>query len=122
MLEEAISRRKPITFNYIKEDKGLGKRIGNPHALYYRDASKEVEDIKVDVYQTGGASDSVIDGKDSLPNWRPFLIKYIQNIEIKDDMPDFSVAPGYNSSSSPRYDYYIERYSLTDFSLGMVVV
>ena len=42
-LIKAIENRKPITFEYNKEGKTAGKRIGNPHALYifeYKDPNK----------------------------------------------------------------------------------
>lgn len=109
IIEEAIKLRKPISFNYIDEDKDPGTRLGNPHIIYYKNSSRREDEVKVDIYQTAGVSDAVFSGKGILPDWRPFKIIKMTNVVIKEDLHSFSAAPGYNPSSSPRYDYVIEK-------------
>ena len=109
IIEEAIKLRKPISFNYIDEDKDPGTRLGNPHIIYYKNSQRKEDEIKVDVYQITGVSDAVLRGKDVLPSWRPFFVTKMTNLVMRDDLPSFLEAGGYNANSSPRYDYYIEK-------------
>lgn len=88
-LTKAIENRKPITFEYNKEDKTAGIRKGNPHALYifeYKDPAKESK-TKLDLVQTGGVSDSI--EEKPFPDFRQFFITDLSNIEILENEPDF---------------------------------
>lgn len=40
LLKEAIRLRKPIEFEYNREKKVRGKRIGNPHILFVHPAQQ----------------------------------------------------------------------------------
>lgn len=88
-LTNAIENRKPITFEYNKEGKIAGTRMGNPHALYifeYKDPSKESK-VKLDLVQTGGVSDSR--DEKPFPDFRQFFITDLSNIEVLEKEPDF---------------------------------
>lgn len=88
-ISQAIEGKRIISFEYNKDGKIQGKRIGNPHALYIHPST---DNTTVDIYQTDGVSDT----KQRIPDWRPFLFDYIENIEISDD--SFDIAIGYDSN------------------------
>lgn len=96
IITQAIESRKTISFEYNKDGKVKGKRIGNPHAIFIHQST---DNIIVDIYQTDGVSDT----KQRIPDWRPFLFDYIENTEISDD--SFEIAIGYDSNpSSGKYN------------------
>ena len=100
-IEEAIKNRKAISFTYDKPgDFAKGVRIGYPHALYY---TKSTNKTKLDVYQISGDSTD----RNSIPDWRPFDIKYIKTIEIIYNQT-FNVQTGYNPNSTIYIDYIIK--------------
>ena len=100
ILKKAMESRKPISFEYNKPDKTLGKRIGNPHAIYIHSSTGNV---LVDLYQTDGVSESASRGDKSLPDWGTFNIECMNNIIILKNNEDFNIASGYNSYSD-RYN------------------
>jgi len=57
LLKEAIRLRKPIEFEYNREEGVRGKRTGNPHILFVHSATnkKEIENARIQQ-----ASDKVI--------------------------------------------------------------
>lgn len=93
---EAINTRKPIQFEYNRNDKIRGERIGNPHILFI---NPETNKIMAHIFQTSGVSDSGL--SDGLP-WRLFFIEFIENIKILHNESSFSIAEGYNPES-PMY-------------------
>lgn len=83
-LKDAIEQRKTIRLIY----KGT-ERIVEPHLLGISTTRKET----LSGYQTGGYSSS-----GSLPDWRQFIIKDIDSVEILDEA--FNIRPGYNPNDS----------------------
>ena len=107
IISEAIKLRKPISFEYNREGKITGVRVGNPHALYlYTKKSDNSETIRLDLVQTSGVTDNP---QKPFPKWGPFIIDDIDNVVIDQDAEPFEVDPGYNSNASPRYDRPIEK-------------
>lgn len=108
LLKLAIKQKSPISFRYTLPGKNPGHRVGNPHALFFKDSFRRDEEIKVDLYQTSGVSDSEDRNGSNLPGWRLFRVDYMEDIKILDLPTSFSIAPGYNSNSD-RYLYSIEK-------------
>lgn len=98
LLKKAIELQKPISFEYNKEGKVAGKRIGNTHIVHSYKTKAGILSTKVDLFQTGGVSDST-------PNtgWRWMNIQDISNVIVLEKEESFEVAEGYNPES--------ERYS-----------
>lgn len=88
IIKKAIESQKPIEFEYNREDKVTGKRIGNPHILFNK--------VYVHIFQTGGVSDSGLGS--GLP-WRLFITDFIENVKVLSDKPSFEIAEGYNPDS-----------------------
>jgi len=101
IIKKAIQSRKPISFEYNKQGKTTGKRIGNPHTIYIHSGTGNV---LVDLYQTDGVSDSANSGEKELPSWNRFDIEYMNNIIILENYSDFDIAPGYNPYSDRYYN------------------
>ena len=97
-LKNAISARKPITFEYNKLGKTLGERIGNPHAVFIFKRKDGTESTKVHIVQTGGVTDS---GQE-FPSFRMFDIEEIANVVVLNDLPKFTPSEDYN----PTWDGY----------------
>lgn len=93
LLEQAIHMRRTISFNYIKDGKRQGVRIGNPHALYATKGGL----IMCDVYQTSGDTEDY-----TLPDWRAFTIDEIDYVQILG--AEFRPAVGYNSTAEKYHD------------------
>lgn len=89
ILCKTIEERKTIEFIYRKPGKVEGTRIGNPHALY---SHPTTDNLTVDIYQIDGVSDTKVE----IPDWRPFLLEYIENVKILDKQ--FEIAEGYESN------------------------
>lgn len=81
-LTKAINEKRIIVFEYNKQGKILGKRIGNPYAVFIFTTKEGKQSTKVHLVQTDGVSDS----KDisPFPNFRTFNIEELSNIEITD--------------------------------------
>lgn len=92
ILKEAINSRKKIEFEYIREDKTLGKRFGDPHALFVYPGKHTIE---IHIFQTDGVSDGQLEKP--LPSWRLFIVEFMENVKILDGT--FSQADGYNTDS-----------------------
>lgn len=105
-LKEAIKSQKPISFEYNKEGKINGKRIGNIHAVFIFTAKSGKQSTKVDLVQTAGVSDT--EQEKPLPSWRFFNIEDISNVIIlhneKEFIPDSEYKP-----EVPRYDNVIAK-------------
>ncbi|MGP2733766.1 hypothetical protein [Serratia bockelmannii] len=98
LLQQAIQERKPISFEYNKEGKVRGERIGNTHAVFIMRRKDSSESTKVHIVQTAGVTDS---GKD-FPDFRMFDITEITNVSIIDSEPNFVIDARYN----PLWDGY----------------
>lgn len=100
-LIEAISKRLPISFEYIKEGKKKGERIGNPHAVFiYTAKNTRIQSTKVHIVQTGGVSDSKEDNP--FPSFRMFNLEDLNNVNILNDRDHFEPDENYN----PEWDGY----------------
>jgi hypothetical protein len=94
-LISAIQTHKPIEFEYIQQGKPMGKRLGNPHAIF-RDTTKEgVEKVYVHIFQTEGVSEK----PEEIPSWREFIVDKMSSVKILEEKPPFSVENGYNPFS-----------------------
>ncbi|QLY53509.1 hypothetical protein HV186_17865 [Citrobacter freundii] len=94
ILQKAIQQRKPISFEYIKEGKVRGERIGDTHAIFIMRRQDNTESTKVHIVQTGGVTDSA----PNFPEFRMFDLSELDNIRILDDLPEFEINSGYNPS------------------------
>jgi hypothetical protein len=96
VLIAAIKSRRAISFEYNKEGKVKGLRIGNPHALYIRRNKDGNESTKVDIVQTSGVSDRT----DPFPRWGIFDFSEISNISLMQPEQVFEpFFPTYNPNS-----------------------
>ena len=102
LLKKAIELQKPISFEYTKEGEVTGKRIGNTHAVFVFTKKTGEQDTKVDLFQTGGISNTK--NEKPLPSWRFFSLKHFLNIEILENEQAFNEAEGYK----PESDRYID--------------
>ena len=94
IIERTIKEKISLGFEYLRENKIRGERIGNPYALYWDDNNK----MKVDIYQIEGVSDTP---QESLPKWRRFFVEYINLPKLLEERKPFVPdAPGYNRGSS----------------------
>ena len=93
LIVRAIQLKKSISFEYIKEGKVRGIRIGNPHAIF---GHIMTGNINVHIFQTDGVSDTA----QQLPNWRQFLLKHCSDVQILEDKLCFTAAVGYEPNSA----------------------
>ncbi len=94
-LEQAIMEQKTISFDYKWE----GIRIWNPHAIF---SHISTGNVTVDIFQFDGYSSD----KQKIPDWRPFLLKSISDVNILDEK--FEIAEWY-SSNSEKYNKAISK-------------
>lgn len=104
ILQKAIASKKPISFEYNKQGKIRGTRIGNPHIIYIFNSKQGVMSTKVDVVQTEGVSDS----NDALPCWKILDVAELSNVQICEGHAPFTVNPDYHPESS-RYENIIAK-------------
>lgn len=98
-LKKAIELQKPISFEYNKEGKIVGKRIGNTHAVFIFTKNSGEQDTKVHIVQTGGVSDTE---PNNFPDFRMFNILELSNIEVLKNEEIFTINEKYN----PEWDGY----------------
>lgn len=91
-VEEAIRRRVPIDFEYIRPGKTLGARIGDPHAVFIKRLKSGEERVYLHLWQTDGVTDS----NENIPGWRQFFLNDIHNPLLLEDAAPFEIAEGYN--------------------------
>jgi hypothetical protein len=101
LITKAIEAKKPICFEYIVENKVVGKRYGNPHALFLHPTTNN---LMVHIYQVSGVSDT----KDKLPGWRQPLLSHIKNIIILEEADCFELDTSYKPNS-PMYSRIIAK-------------
>ena len=100
ILKTAIAMRKQISYKYNLEGRAIGIRYGNPHAIYLSSTDK----VNIHIWKTGGVKS---DDK-PIPDWRAYSIKYMEEITILEDQPDFPIANGYKPNS-PMYSRAIAK-------------
>lgn len=93
ILIKAIKERRTIEFEYVKEGKPIGKRYGNPHAMYT--FSDDAKNKYVDIFQTEGVSSTPA----SIPGFRQFLVEHICNVKIVNELEKFAISEEYNPYS-----------------------
>ncbi len=101
-LKQAITERKPISFEYNKEGKILGERIGNPHAVFVYTSKDGTRSVKAHIVQTAGVSDSKFEKP--FPDFRMFDLDNIRMEHILSEQPPFSVSDKYN----PNWEGYVD--------------
>ena len=97
ILAAAIKNQKPVEFEYIQEDKPLGKRIGNPYAVFEGTRQDGTEKVYAHIVQTAGVSDTI----KLFPQWRMFFVDRISNIRVLEDQPTFTIDEKYNPNWEP---------------------
>jgi hypothetical protein len=106
-LKEAITLRKPISYEYNKSGKTTGQRIGNPYVVFVFTAQDRKQSTKLHIVQTAGVSDS--DDRQPLPSFRTHEIEWLSNVTISEDQPSFTPNhPDYNPDWE-KYDNVIAR-------------
>ncbi|MGL1936696.1 MAG: hypothetical protein OCD01_16830 [Fibrobacterales bacterium] len=98
VLKSAIEKRSKISFGYIKAGKVRGVRVGDPYAVYNFHRKDGSVSVKVDVFQTGGVSDSETNPYD----WRMFDLDDLVDVEL--------VIPQHVFVIDDEYDPYSNRY------------
>lgn len=102
-LKSAIEKRLPISFEYNKEGKVKGKRLGDPYAVFiYTAKNSRVQSTKVHIVQTGGVSDS---GK-SFPSFRMYNIEELSNVTILSNKEPFGLP--FHENYNPEWEGYID--------------
>ena len=102
-LKRAIEKRLPISFEYNKEGKVIGKRFGDPYAVFiYTAKNSRVQSTKVHIVQTEGVSDS---GK-PFPSFRMYNIEDLSNVVILSDESSFG--PPFHENYNPEWEGYID--------------
>lgn len=104
ILKEAIKMRLPIEFEYNKEGKTPGSRIGNPHAVFIMRKKDGSESTKLHLVQTGGVSDS----KQEFPSFRTFDLTELSKVTIRSTDAPFDISEQYNPESDG-YKYVIAK-------------
>ncbi|ERH62355.1 hypothetical protein N172_09365 [Pantoea dispersa EGD-AAK13] len=94
LLQQAIQQHKPVSFEYNKEGKVIGERIGNTHAVFIMRKKDGTESTKVHLVQTAGVTDS----DKGYNEFRMFDILEISNVKILGDSPSFEIHHAYNPS------------------------
>ena len=95
LIVRAIQAKKPIEFEYAKEGKIHGQRIGNPHIIFRGTTKDGILRTWCHIVQTGGVSDTL----QIFPDWRMFITDSIQNVQIIKDGQNFEIFDGYNPES-----------------------
>ena len=102
-IQDAITQRRTIVFEYNKLGKVRGRRIGNPHAIFIMHLKDGPESTKVHIFQIGGVSDT----SQTLPDFRTFDLTDLASVIFTDDHQTFEVSSKYN----PNWDGY--KYAIT---------
>ena len=79
----AIKSRKPISFEYNREGKVRGMRIGNPHAVFIFTSKTNAISTKIHIVQTDGVSDSK--ELKPFPDFRMFNIEDLSSMIVLED-------------------------------------
>lgn len=95
VIRKAIKARKPISFEYEKEGKVRGQRIGNPHIAFAGRTRDGIPRMWIHIVQTAGVSDTL----DEFPEWRMFIGEFMRDAVVLQDDPPFEIFNGYNPDS-----------------------
>lgn len=102
-LISAIKSKKSISFEYNKEGKISGTRIGNPYAVFiYTAKNTRVQSTKVHIVQTEGVSDSK--EANPFPSFRMYNIEDLDNLTILESRGSFG--PPYHEAYNPEWEGY----------------
>ena len=102
-LTEAIKNRQQISFEYNKEGKVKGERIGDPYAVFiYTAKNTRIQSTKVHIVQTSGVSDTI--GKDEYNVFRMFNIEDLNNVIILKDKKTFGEP--FHKDYKPESEFY----------------
>lgn len=103
ILKQAINERKSIEFEYNKEGKIAGKRIGHPYAVFIHTAkNSRVQSTKVHIVQTEGESAS--EDKNPFPSFRMYDFEKLTNVAILTDRDPFS--PPFHEDYNSEWEGY----------------
>lgn len=106
IIVEAITKRKPISYEYVGGKTPVyGERRGDPYAVYVYSDKAGKSTTKVDIFQLSGASSS---GK--YDQVKMSDLTDLRNVQILENEPPFTVNPssGYNPESD-RYKSVIAK-------------
>ena len=102
-LIHAIKNKQQISFEYNKEGKIKGERIGNPYAIFIHTAKNSgVQSTKVHIVQTEGVSDSM--NENPFPSFRTYNIEELTNVTILTSREPFS--PPFHENYNPEWEGY----------------
>lgn len=102
-LIQAIKNKQQISFEYDKEGKIKGKRIGHPYAVFIHTAkNSRVQSTKVHIVQTNDVSDST--ERNPPPSFRMFNIEEMTNVTILTDRDPFS--PPFHENYNSEWEGY----------------
>ena len=88
VLNEAFAKRHQISFQYNKEGKIQGIRVGNPYAVFIFTAKNtRIQSTKVHIVQTEGVSDT--ETEKPFPSFRMYNIEDLSDVTILIDKPLF---------------------------------
>ena len=101
-LTEAINNKKVISYEYDKKGKDnvVGKRIGQPFAVFDFISKSGERTTKVHIVQTGGVSNSKTESK--LPSFRTYNLDDLRNIKVTNEF----FLPPYHEDYNPNWDGY----------------
>lgn len=97
----AIKNRKPVSFEYNKEGKVQGKRMGNPHAVFIFTSKAGEKSTKIHIVQTDGVSDSK--EISPFPDFRMFNIEDLGNMILLEESLVFEP---YYEKYNPEWEGY----------------
>ena len=103
VLKDAITKKQHISFEYNKEGKVAGIRIGHPYAVFIFTAKNtRIQSTKIHIVQIDGVSDSK--DENPFPSFRMYNIEELSNVTI---LPEKGVfAPPYHENYNPEWDGY----------------
>lgn len=104
IIKKAIQERKSLSFEYNKDGKIPGERVGNPHAVFILRRVDGTESTKVHIVQTGGVTDSL----PNFPEFRTFDISELSGLKILESSTPFSIDDKYKPDSD-MYKYVIAK-------------
>jgi len=93
-----------VSFEYNKQGKTPGLRVGNPHAVFIMRRKDGTESTKVHIVQVGGVSDS---GQE-FPSFRMFDLSELSDVEIDQSEGGFEISDDYNPEWSG-YEFVIAK-------------
>ena len=103
ILRTSVETKKPICFEYNKQGKIAGRRIGHSYAVFIFTAKNtRIQSTKVHIVQVDGVPDSII--TNPFPSFRMYNIEDLSNLYILDDNECF--APPYHEDYNSEWEGY----------------